>query len=620
VVVHGLGGIGKTQFVVRYLHEHRIQYSDGVFWLRADEETSLVGDLASLAWRLALPESEALGQRRQIEAVLSWLRAHQHWLLVLDNMEPTVQETARYWLPPGLRGHQIVTSRTPSVSASLGLEPLPLAVAARFLLDRTGQDDTHAAYAIAETLGRLPLALEQAAAYVLENDWRSLADYASLLASRMTDLLSEGKPDSYPQPIATTWDISLHRIEREWPMAVELLRLCAFLASDDVPVTALRSAAHKLPEGLREALEDEITCDRTLRTLQDYSLARRRGDGLHIHRLVQWVIRESLVSDERQRQLSHAMNWLAVTFPHNVWDPGSWRACARLLPHVHAVLASIGADMVEPESTSRLLDRVGTYLRARSEYRLARPILEQALRIRENHLGPENPDTAVSLDNLGLVLRYEGELGPARPLLERALAIRESTLGLDHPDTAHSLNSLALVLWGQGEVDAARLHCERALAIHEKVLGPRHVDTAFSLNNVGTLQLERNGNLEAGRLQLERSLAIRESVYGPDHTITAISLNNLGRLLHAQGNLGAASLLLERAFAIREKVLGAEHYDTAISLNSLGMLLRDKKEFVAARRLLERALILCEKVLGPTHPLTAVSRSNLALLLQDEVE
>jgi GTPase SAR1 family protein len=164
LAVHGLGGIGKTQLVVRYIHEHRSDYPDGVFWLRADQETSLVGDLASLAWRLGLPEREDLEYERQVEAVLSWLRDHHRWLLVLDNVEPAAHGALGRWLPPGLPGQMLLTSRTPLWSVRLGLDVLSLETARHFLLQRTGQTDGEAAAAVAETLGCLPLALEQAAA------------------------------------------------------------------------------------------------------------------------------------------------------------------------------------------------------------------------------------------------------------------------------------------------------------------------------------------------------------------------------------------------------------------------------------------------------------------------
>ena len=134
--------------------------------------------------------------------MLHWLREHPRWLLVLDNLDQPALEAMRHWLPPGLPGHVIVTSRTPLGPARLGLEPLPLEVATSFLLERTGQDDATAARAIAEAVDGLPLALEQAAAYLIENDWRALAirvrvlgvDHPSIAASwrRLAAVMAAG--------------------------------------------------------------------------------------------------------------------------------------------------------------------------------------------------------------------------------------------------------------------------------------------------------------------------------------------------------------------------------------------------------------------------------------------
>jgi transcriptional regulator with XRE-family HTH domain len=298
-VVHGLGGIGKTQLAVRYLHQGRAAYPDGRFWLRADREASLIGDLASLAWHLELPQREAPEPERQIEAVLRWLRERAQWLIVVDDLEPSLAGALQHWLPPGLPGHVLLTSRTPMWSSRIGLGPLPPAVASGFLLERTGQHDPESAGAVADTLGRLPLALEQAAAY-LEVSGRDLAGYARLLRTRLVELMAEGKPEGYPRPVATTWLLSFERLERERPAATALLRLCAFLAPDEIPVALLQAGAPDLPHELRRALADDVELDRSIAALRRYSLLERQGEVLRVHRLVQAVVRESMTPPQRR--------------------------------------------------------------------------------------------------------------------------------------------------------------------------------------------------------------------------------------------------------------------------------------------------------------------------------
>jgi tetratricopeptide (TPR) repeat protein len=616
VVLHGLGGVGKTQLALRYLTQRRRDYPDGCFWLRADRATTLVGDLASLSWRITppLPEREETAQERQVEAVLRWLREHASWLLVLDNLDQPAQDAVRHWLPPGLTGHMIVTSRSRPGGARLGLEPLPLEIAASFLLERTGQADAAAARAIGEALGGLPLALEQAAAYLTENDWHSLADYAQAMRTRMAALLREGKPDDYPLPVASTWDVSFQRLEQEQPEAADLLRLCAFLAPDDIPLSALRTAAGELPDRVREVLEDEVGLDHALAVLRRYSLLERRGDGLRVHRLVQWVVRESLGAAQAVQWLDAAVRLLAAVMPGQVQDPEQWPRCARLLPHAQAVLGLMDDRVVQPEVTAWLLDRIATYLQLRGEYALAIPLFERALAFTELVRGPDDPDTGGILNNLAGLLQDRGRLVEAGRLYERALAISERVLGPDHPNTVLSLGNLASLLIDRRDLAGAGRLYERALAIRERTLGPDHPDTAMSLDNLAGLRREQGELVEAGRLY-ERALAIRVRLLGADHPDTARSFSNLARLLQTQGDLAAARLLYERALAVDEAVYGPDHPEVASNLNNLASLLQNQGELAEAGRLYERALAIRERVLGPDHPDTALSLNNLGVLL-----
>jgi tetratricopeptide (TPR) repeat protein len=151
-----------------------------------------------------------------------------------------------------------------------------------------------------------------------------------------------------------------------------------------------------------------------------------------------------------------------------------------------------------------------------------------------------------------------GDYGSARPLLERALSIREQTLGPSHPSTAHSLNNLAALLYATGDYVGARPLLERALAINEATLGPDHSDTILSLNNLAGI-IYAMGDHVGVRPLLERALAINEKTLGPDHSGTALSLHNLARLLYAMGDYDGARPLLEQALAISEAALEPDH-------------------------------------------------------------
>jgi tetratricopeptide (TPR) repeat protein len=372
----------------------------------------------------------------------------------------------------------LVTSRNPNwqpLAATVSVDVWPRADAIAFLQRRASLDPDDAD-ALAEALGDLPLALEQAAAY-LQQTATAPGDYLDLLATRARELFALGRPATSEQTIATTWTISLHRLRDQTPGAEDLLALCAFLAPDDIPRTLTAEHPDRLPERLAATVRDPLAYQQAIAELRRYSLLKTSQDGqaLSVHPLVQAVTRQQLDPTQQQQWATAALHLLRAAFPARNADPDAWPDYARLLPHVVAVTGHTSAGDIDVDETGCLLTEAGWYLWQRGDYRQARSLFERALSIREARLGADHPDTAQSLSNLGGVLsEQQRDLDRARSLLERALAIREARLGPDHPDTAWSLTNLALVSRDQGDLDGARALFERALAIWEARLGADH--------------------------------------------------------------------------------------------------------------------------------------------------
>ena len=613
--LHGLGGIGKTQLALEYAYRHLPDY-DLVWWLRAEDSITLASDLAALATPLFLPERREPDQSVVVAAVLRWLEGHGRWLLVYDNAPDPA--TVKPYLPRAGAGHVVLTSRYTAWRGHadpLTVPVLPDPEAVAFLLARTGQTDADAALALARELGCLPLALEQAAAYIEERG-QTLPGYLALFQTRHADLLQRGQPATdYPATVWTTWDLSFQQVRAANPAAADLLTLCAFFAPDDIPLSLIRDGAAHLPDPLQAVAQDPVALDDAIALLLRYSLVTRADDSLALHRLVQAVTRDHLPAADRAAWSVPAAALLATAFPAGniTHDPGAWPTCARLLPHALAAADHAEAAQAAPQSTTYLLNQSAGYLHARADYTAARVLHQRALVIRERVLGPDHPDTARSLNNLADVLHDQGDLPTARQMHQRALAINERVLGPDHPATATALNNLAAVLRAQGDLAAARQMHQRALAIRERVLGPDHPATATALDNLAEV-LRAQGDLPAAGILHQRALHIFEKALGPDHPDTAASLNNLALVLHAQGEFGAARPLYERALAICEKALGPDHPTTANSLNNLAALLLAQGDLPAARAFFERALHIAEKSLGPDHPTTQLYGRNLAAL------
>lgn len=272
----------------------------------------------------------------------------------------------------------------------------------------------------------------------------------------------------------------------------------------------------------------------------------------------------------------------------------------------------IKAELLGPDdpSVAVSLHNLATVHYKRREHNVARALFERSLAIREKALGPDDPLVALSLDYLGNLLADMGRSADAVPLLERGLEIRERSLGPDHPEVAWSLNGLGKLHYTRGDYAVARPLYERALAIREAALPADHPFVSISQNNLALLLIQ-TGDYASARKLYERALAIREEVMSPTHPTLAGSLENLGGLLILTGDFTTARPLLERALGIREATFGTDHPDIVWSLDLLGELWVRMGRFAEAKQVLERGLRIREKSLGPRHVYVAASLASL---------
>jgi hypothetical protein len=226
---------------------------------------------------------EQADQAELLASLWDVLRERDRWLLVYDNADRP-RDLAPY-RPPAGSGRMLITSRTPTwgrETATVRLDVLDRDEAVGFLRRRTGSTDTATAAALAEALGDLPLALEQAAAYMDETH-TTPADYLALYLEHGAELLTLGEPLTTEQTVATTWQVALGRV-RATPTAQDLLNVCGFLAPDDIPRALLHEHAEVLPEPLRGIFERPLAHNQAVSALGRYSLATVAADTLTVHR------------------------------------------------------------------------------------------------------------------------------------------------------------------------------------------------------------------------------------------------------------------------------------------------------------------------------------------------
>ena len=548
-VLCGLGGAGKTSVAVEYAHRHLAEV--GVCWQFAAEDPALLAaEFAVLAAQLGARELvDARDPVASVHAVLA--RAEAGWLVVFDNARDRVSVEA--FVPPAGPGRVLITTQSqhwPSGRA-VDVPVLEAEVAAGFLVGRTGDPDRAAARELAAGLDGLPLALEQAAAY-MQATATTLAGYLVLFRVRQGDLLARGEAAGHPLDVAATLGLALSRLAVEAPAAAGLLRLLAFLAPEPVPLPLL--LAREEPTGLLgpEAaagagllLGDPVAAGDAIAALRRYSLITPAGDGLVlVHRLVQAITRAQLPAEAVGQWERAAAALVAAAVPADPYLPAAWPTCAVLLPHARAVLdpASVG------------LSRIADYLGYSGSYPAARDLVRLIAdtRTESDAYGPEHPDTLTARHNLAYWVGAAGDAAGARDQFAALLPVRERVQGPEHPGTLITRHELAR--WAgaagmpPGPVTSSLRCCPSASGP-----GPEHPDTLDTRHDLA-YWAGWAGSAAGARDQFAALLPVRERVQGPEHPGTLITRHELARWAGAAGDAARARDQFAALLPVRERV------------------------------------------------------------------
>ncbi len=311
----GLGGLGKTQTAAEYAYRYRNKYQ-AVLWARADCKENLIADYHALIGLLGLPK-----QDDPIKALQPWFTTQSNWLLILDNADDLA--VIDPFLPRSQPGHVLITTRVRAarnIAAPLLLESLRPEDGALCILRRAGSikgtEQLHdappvkvdAARRISELMAGLPLALEQAGAYI-EDTGGSESRYLAIYERHRAEVLQRhfGALPNYPLPVAAAWTFSKGIVQQKEPAAFALLQLCAFLAPDAIPEEIFSNGAPALGSDLEPLVSNPFRFDLAMIILRQYSLLNREVKGkeevprFSMHRIMQDIIRDEM-SEDAQRQ------------------------------------------------------------------------------------------------------------------------------------------------------------------------------------------------------------------------------------------------------------------------------------------------------------------------------
>ncbi|MFI8290288.1 FxSxx-COOH system tetratricopeptide repeat protein [Streptomyces sp. NPDC085614] len=603
--LHGLGGIGKTQFALEYAHRFASQY-DIVWWIDAEQADQIPVHYTELATRLGIAKPEA-GTDHVTRSLLQHLRTRDRWLIVLDNADdPGAFEAV---LPTG-PGHVLITSRNPGwkdIVPSHGLDVFPREDSVVYLTNRIPGIAAQQADALAGDLGDLPLALAQAAGVITSG--MTPDRYRHLLTSKTATLMANGGPPGYPASLAAAVVIATTDLAESHPQAAELLRLAAFLGPDPIPTAWLETGRDRLAT-LTVDPDDIMWPQSAFQPLARSGLTHVDHETFQIHRLTQAIVRNHTGEAEATAAEVDVATLLAAVAPSDAVDPVFWPTWAALTSHLTTRLHTAA----QHPPLHQVLIRAVHYLCVSGQARAGRDLAATLHPIWVTTLGEDHPDTLGIAQYLGHATADLGRNAEARRIIEDTLERRRRTLGQDHPDTLQSANDLSATLDRLGEYEEARRMDEDTLERRRRVLGEDHPDTLTSASNLSNT-LDHLGEYEEARRMDEDTLERRRRVLGDDHPDTLQSANNLAGALDRVGRYKEAHRLQSDTLKRHRRVLGDDHPDTLTSANNLASTLSRLGKHEEARRMHEDTLKRRRRVLGQDHPDSLQSANNLASAL-----
>jgi hypothetical protein len=655
--IHGMGGVGKSQIAIEYVHRHSREF-DLVWWIPAEEDGQILTSLTKLAQRLKLdvsPEANAAVPAVQ-QALSTGATGYRDWLLVFDNAEDPAE--ARKYFPTGGAGRILVTSRNPDWER--GTRALEVDVFTReesitFLRNRNADLVDDDADRLAEALGDLPLAIEAASAWRATTGMET-AEYLGLLTDKRLELFDVDPPPDYRLTVRAAWSVSLEKLAEDNLAALQLLQVCSFFAPEPISRALFTgsSAAAITPE-LDTMLRDTYRIGRAIRDILKLALAKydHRHNTLHIHRLIRLVLTDSMDEDQQKRMRRGAHTLLANANPNEPGRRNQWDRYGALRAHVESSDAVASSD----PRVHDLVFSVVQYLYYFGDHQGSESLAEQAFRYRTKDRGPADAHTLELAKWLGWMYFVNGKYESARKLNRETLEHYRDSFGDDDEGTLDAMLTVATDLRASGEFSAAWELDKKAVDTARRAFGADDPITMQGANNLG-VDLRLLGQFRDAEKLDGETYQRRVNILGSDSDAALLSLYNLlidrreagayvvvrkehehayARSADIFGRDAPATLRMARALAVvRRKAgdhpgalklsgetfdkyqrrYGYDYPDTIATAQNLAVDRRHDGDLQGARKLGEDTLERYLRLFGERHPYTLSARTNLAVVLR----
>ncbi|MGK7916114.1 MAG: SMEK domain-containing protein, partial [Prochloraceae cyanobacterium] len=574
VILTGMGGIGKTQVALEYVLRYQENYSR-ILWSSGASEADFLDSLKRLACTL-IPSVRHMEDASYIlEELKRWMNdeVNKDWLLVIDGADFQKGWTPGRFkavLPIAKQGKLLITSQYQEFSAFpnaqiLPVNPLSLETAVDFVLkfagrEITSKEDKSAVQKLAQGLGCLPIALEQAGAYI-KNIGLSFQDYNELLHKYGLPVLPKDfdHATDYDHSIQTVCQLAFEAVQKRSPQAIILLEFIAFLSAESNCIAALTMLAIASDDPLTirlPGIQDKTLLTSSFlnltNTLQKYSLltVNHEKGTIRVHRIVQMAMRNFMSKEELHARL---ISWSTILelFLRAKNQSSRWNFIEGWFAHARSVAYSVLAEEVNNDSVAAFLENISDYLNMRAHYQEAIQFATQAVKIREFALSPTNSKSSLayanSLNILGAAYLRNNKSSQAIEILDEAINILKSK----HPE---ELSSLVLAMVNKAIVYLERGEINEAELIFEQIMSNTTLKSAANVNLLaevlkGMAQIaNKRKDYETGANLIEKVVTALENESPADMYTLANAYDSFGVMLAKCERFDEAQENYEKAF------------------------------------------------------------------------